>query len=191
MCYLLPGQFADRQERFQICDWSGFGGRSPHYEIFTAEDRTTGEVVLLKVFPTVEWRESTSYEEDLDRIGQLEHPSLIPPLDFGPVPGDSCPIYSGPLAYVAERTEAGRTLEHYLDRGPDEKSIAPIFESIVEGFEYVRRRWRACDIPAREILLKPGSVVRWSLIGADSCLDGEPPVVVRALSHRYPRLAAP
>lgn len=186
MCYLLPGQHADPEDRFQIREWYGFGGLRPQYELFGAEDRATGELVHVKVFPIGEW-EAGGALGDLGRICDLEHESLIRPIEFGSVPDEACPFYTGPLLYVAEPAQAGASLEHFLDGDPPADAVEPVLDSIVEGFEYLRRAWRLCDIPPREIVLVRRSRPRWSLVGAESASGL--PNVLETLSRLYPPLA--
>ena len=186
MCYLLPGQHADPDNRFQIREWYGFGGLRPQYERFGAEDRSTGELVHIKVFPTAEW-ESEAPVGDLGKICDLEHASLILPIDFGTVPDDVSPFYTGPLLYVAEPAQTGSSLEDLLDDDPTVEQIEPILDSLIDGFEYLRRAWRLCDIPPREIVLVQRSCPRWSLVGAENATD-RMPNVLETLSRRYPTL---
>ncbi|MBI4616602.1 MAG: hypothetical protein HY720_23530 [Planctomycetes bacterium] len=189
MCYLQPGYHADEGKRFRIHEWLGFGGRSPHYQLFTAEDKATGELVMVKVFPTAEWR-TGEIESELDRIRDLEHETLIRPLDFGPVASESYPFYTGSLAYVAEPIQSGMNLERFLEEEPPPEKVEPIFSSILDGLRFLAAEWVPCDVPAREIVLARPDLARWSLVGAERCGMGSLPNVVRTISHRYPALAA-
>ncbi len=188
MCYLLPGQCTDAEKRFLIHDWYGFGGSRPHYEVFGAEDRTTGEIVVVKVFPIAEWDRDLA-SADLGRMTRLEHASLIRPLDFGTVVDDVCPFYTGPLMYVVEPAQHGVSLESFLDEEPSAREVEPIADSIVDGLRYLRQEWSLRDIPPSEILLVGKTTPRWSLVGAEDCEGGGLPNVLRTIARRYPPLA--